>query len=76
MQCRHGLSRLTNQRHRRPCIARLEDGEFKETVTTLALHASAGVAGFGLGALWMVIVWAVPVVAIIALVAALNKNKA
>ena len=33
-------------------------------------------AGFGLGALWMVIVWAVPVVAIIALVAALNKNKA
>jgi len=32
--------------------------------------------GFGLGALWMVVVWALPVIAIVALVAALNKNKA
>ena len=43
---------------------------------TLAPHASAGVAGFGLGALWMVIVWAMPVIAIVALVAALAKSKA
>ena len=32
--------------------------------------------GFGLGALWMVILWAVPVIAIVALVAALAKSKA
>ena len=33
-------------------------------------------AGFGLGALWMVIIWAAPVIALVALVAALAKNKA
>lgn len=46
---------------------------------TLAPHPfeSAGVlGGFGLGALWMVLVWALPVIAIVALVAALSKNKA
>lgn len=41
---------------------------------TLAPHASAGV--FGIGALWMVLVWALPVIAIVVLVAALGKNKA
>jgi hypothetical protein len=33
-------------------------------------------AGFGIGALWMVVVWAAPVITLVALVAALNKNKA
>jgi len=33
-------------------------------------------AGFGLGVLWMVVVWALPVIAIVVLVATVSKNKA
>ena len=31
---------------------------------------------FGLGALWMILVWLLPVIAVAALIAALAKNKA
>lgn len=31
---------------------------------------------FGLGALWMILIWALPVIAVVALVMALAKNKA
>lgn len=30
---------------------------------------------FGVGAIWMIIIWALPVIAMVALIAALAKNK-
>lgn len=31
---------------------------------------------FGVGAIWMILIWALPVIAVVALVAGLAKNKA